>query len=177
MGRADFICADVYNLPAYFSGQFDVVNAEGGILAWLPDMRAFARVVAGCLRPGGIFYIRDSHPFRRVIFPVVVDGHGELKLYHYFSQEPIGIDMRGSYAQTDTDTCHTVYFWVHGIGEIITELSGAGFHIEFLHEFPKVYDVFPTNIRLNQGQFEQHILHNWSIPDTISLRATLTGSR
>lgn len=87
------------------------------------------------------------------------------------------MDMRGSYAQPDADSHHTVYFWVHGIGEIITELSSAGFHIEFLHEFPKVYDEFPTSIKTGPGGFEQHMLQNWAIPSTFSLRATLMVSR
>ena len=170
---ADFICADVYDLPESFSGKFDLVYTEGGILTWLPDMQAYAKAVVRCLKPGGIFYIRDSHPFRRVIFPAVLDGQGELRYYHYFSHDPTCMDMRGSYAQPNADTHHTVYFWVHGIGEIITELSNAGLHIEFLHEFPKVYEVFPTNIRTDQGQFQQHNLHNWAIPSTFSLRAVL----
>jgi len=174
--NAEFVCVDVYDLPESFLRQFDVVYAEGGILMWLPDIHNFAKVVARCLKPGGLFYLRDSHPFRRVIFPLVMDGHGELRQYHYFSQEPIRVDMRGSYAQPLSDAYHSVYFWVHGIGEIITALSAVGLRIEFLHEFPKVYENFPTTLQANRGQFEQHILHNFAIPDTFSIRATLITS-
>lgn len=173
---AEFVRADVYHLPEYFRGRFDVVYTEGGVLMWLPDINSFANAVARCLKPGGIFYIHDSHPFRRVIFPLVVDGHGELKQYHYFSQEPVCLDMRGSYAQPNSDTCHTVYFWVHGIGEVISALSTVGLRIQFLHEFPKVYENFSTMLQAHSGQFEEHILHDFAIPSTFSIRAILETS-
>jgi SAM-dependent methyltransferase len=171
---AEFLCADVYELPENYSGQFDLVYAEGGILAWLPELGEFTRIVARCLKPGGIFYLRDNHPFRRVIFPAVVDRNGDTQYYRYFSKEPTCIEMEGSYAQPKADSSHKVYFWVHNIGEIITELSSSGLHIEFLHEFPKIYETFPTNIRIQPGKFEQHILKNWPIPNIFSLRAKLT---
>lgn len=174
---AEFICADVYALPKRLNGQFDIVYTEGGVLAWLPDLYRWAQVVALCLKPGGRFYIRDSHPFRRVLFPIAIDVHGQPAYYRYFSPEPTKIEMRGSYAQPNADTLYTAYFWVHGIGEIVTALCSAGLRIEFLHEFPKVYDALPTSLRTALGQFETLVLHDWAIPNTFSLRASLPMRR
>jgi SAM-dependent methyltransferase len=169
----EFLCCNVYHLPDRLAGQFDIVYTEGGILAWLPDLQAYADAIARCLKPGGIYYIRDSHPFRRVIFPVVEGSDGQLAYYHYFSHEPTSIHMRGSYAQTKADSIHTVYFWVHGLGETITALCNAGLRIEFVHEFPKRYERLPTVLRNITGETRNTILHDWDIPSTFSLRASL----
>jgi len=170
---AEFICCDVYHLPDEFAGQFDIVYTEGGVLAWLPDLPAYANAVARCLKPGGIYYLRDSHPFRRVIFPVVEDSEGHRAYYNYFSNVPTCITMQGSYARPTTGTPRPVYFWVHGLGEVITALCDAGLHIEFLHEFPKRYERLPTVLRTITGEGKDHILHDWAIPSTFSLRASL----
>ena len=41
---------------------FDVVYTGIGALCWLPDIRRWAGVVAGLLRPGGRLFIREGHP-------------------------------------------------------------------------------------------------------------------
>jgi SAM-dependent methyltransferase len=171
--RAEFVCADACDLPARFTGQFDVVYTEGGVLAWLPDVNAFVQSAARCLRPGGVFYLRDSHPFRRVLFPLVKDRHGELIRYEYFSGQPTRIDMRGSYARPDAETNHQVYFWVHGIGEVVSALCAAGLRIEFLHEFPKVYTDIPVAVHAGPGQFDQVRLEKLAVPSSFSIRARL----
>lgn len=52
---------------------------------WLPDIHSWARIIVGCLKPGGTFYLRDSHPFRRLVFPIVLDAHGQPADNQYFS--------------------------------------------------------------------------------------------
>jgi SAM-dependent methyltransferase len=170
---AEFICCDVYHLPDEFACQFDFVYTEGGVLTWLPDLPAYARAVARCLKPGGIYYIRDSHPFRRVIFPVVEGSDGQRACYNYFSAEPTCITMQGSYARPTVGKQRQVFFWVHGLGEIITTLCNAGLCIEFVHEFPKRYERLPTVLRTITGEIKGQIFHGWEIPSTFSLRASL----
>jgi SAM-dependent methyltransferase len=41
---------------------FDLVYTGVGALCWLPDVRRWAAVVAGLLRPGGRLFIREGHP-------------------------------------------------------------------------------------------------------------------
>jgi len=171
--NARFICSDLYDLPEVLSEPFDIVYTSGGVLPWLPDLKAWGRVIAQYMKPGGIFYLRDSHPFRRVMFPIVADGAGNIAQYHYFSSNPTRLEMRGSYAQPNADANHPAYFWVHGIGEIVSDLCEAGLKIEFLHEFPKVYENFAGYLQPKPGQYEMHILHEWAVPNVFSLRATL----
>ena len=44
------------------AGDFDLVFTGIGALCWLPDIRRWAGVVAGLLRPGGRLFIREGHP-------------------------------------------------------------------------------------------------------------------
>jgi SAM-dependent methyltransferase len=169
---ARFICEDIYRLPDVLEGQFDVIYTAEGVLTWLPDLAGWAGLIARYLKPGGIFYIKEYHPFRRVVFPHRVDAAGRSIQYRYFSGEPVRIEERGSYAQPEADTVDTAYYWVHSLGKIVTALCAAGLRLEFLHEFPKVYASFPTYQETDPGQFEMTVLKDWAIPNMFSLRAT-----
>ena len=39
------------------------IKSHVGVLAWLPDLHGWAQVAARFLKPGGIFYIVELHPF------------------------------------------------------------------------------------------------------------------
>ncbi len=56
--------ADLYDAPAAIlePAAFDRVFVTWGTICWLPDLRAWAKVVAHFLRPGGIFYFAEGHP-------------------------------------------------------------------------------------------------------------------
>ena len=60
---ARFVLSEFYEAPAAIPSEtFDVVYTGVGALNWLPDIAGWARVVAGFLAPGGLFYIRENHP-------------------------------------------------------------------------------------------------------------------
>ena len=63
---ARFVLSDVYDAPAAVGEQYDVVYTSAGVLAWLGDLPRWGAVVAQCLQPGGVFYIREIHPFSQV---------------------------------------------------------------------------------------------------------------
>lgn len=138
--EARFVRANLYDLPDALEGDFDLVYTSGGVLGWLPDIRAWARVVAHFVRPGGRFYITEVHPVAQVF---AEDGvaPGELVLgYPYWEHEsPISAPVVGSYADRAAAVrTKTEHGWDHGLGEIVTALIEAGLRIEFLHEFPFV---------------------------------------
>ena len=67
------------------------------------------------------------------------EGVRDLRLrYAYFTQpEPISVATKGSYADRNARVTQEVeYGWNHALGEIVTALTTAGLHIDFLHEFP-----------------------------------------
>jgi SAM-dependent methyltransferase len=133
---ANFVCANIYDLPSVLSGEFDIVFASHGVLPWLPDLQTWAKVIAHFLWRGGAFYIVESHPFAHV-FDNGDDATDLRVCYHYFeSSEPIKCEANGSYADRDAD-CHiTNYQWDHSMSELLNALLSAGLQIEYLREYP-----------------------------------------
>lgn len=135
---ARFVCSNLYDLPAALAGTFDVVYTSRGVLGWLPDVRAWARVVAHFLAPGGRFFITEVHPIVQALEDEDVRP-GELRLrYPYWEHaEPLVFQVTGSYADREADVGEKVeHGWDHGLGEIVTALIDAGLTLESLVEHP-----------------------------------------
>lgn len=133
-----FVLANLYDLPAELDGAFDVVYTSRGVLGWLPDIRAWAQIVAHFVAPGGRFFITEIHPILQTFENEGV-APGELRLaYPYWEhQEPLVFPVKGSYADLDADVGdQSEYGWDHGLGEIVTALIDAGLVIEKLVEHP-----------------------------------------
>ncbi len=135
---ARFVCSNLYDLPNALDGTFDIVYTSRGVLGWLPDIRAWARVVAHFLAPGGTFFITEAHPVMNVFENEGV-APGELRLtYPYWEhREPLTFAVKGSYADPDADVGDlTEHSWDHSLGEIVTALIDAGLRIDKLIEYP-----------------------------------------
>ncbi len=135
--RAAFAQSDVERLPDRLSGSFDVVFTSWGALIWLGDLERWADVVAHYLRPGGVLYIAEFHPYA---FLVADDARPDSMRvgYPYFMHGvPQRFDDESDYADPDARTEHTVTFeWLHGFAEIIDPLLRRGLRLDFLHELP-----------------------------------------
>jgi SAM-dependent methyltransferase len=130
--EAEFVAADVYAARDVLDGQFDFVYTSRGILGWLPDLGAWASVVAELLAPGGFFYMHEIHPFY-LVFDLAAP---ELRVTNPYFPRSEPARVRQSYAGAgEDDPGEPGYAWVHNIGEIVTALADAGLLIEFLHEF------------------------------------------
>jgi SAM-dependent methyltransferase len=135
---ARFVESNLYDLPDALEGQFDVVYTSRGVLGWLPDIAAWARVVTHFLAPGGRFFITEAHPVMNVFENEGV-APGELRLtYPYWEHaEPLTFAVKGSYADPDADVHDQVeHSWDHGLGEIVSALIDAGLVIKTLVEHP-----------------------------------------
>ncbi len=136
--EARFVQSNLYDLPDALQGEFDVVYTSRGALGWLPDIRAWARVVAHFVAPGGVFFITEAHPVVNSFENEGVDP-GELRLaYPYWEHaQPLIFPAVGSYADPDADVGdENEHSWDHGLGEIVTALIDAGLQIETLIEHP-----------------------------------------
>jgi SAM-dependent methyltransferase len=138
---ARFVRSNIYDAPQAIGNEtFDIVYTSRGVLGWLPDIRAWGRVAATFVRPGGRFYVTEIHPVAQVFDDEGV-APGELRLrYPYWSHvEPISLDAHGSYADPSANTEGLrEHGWDHSLGEIVSALIDAGLRIDFLHEFPFV---------------------------------------
>ena len=134
---ARFVHSNVYDLPQYLDGQFDVVFTSYGALIWLPDLAGWARVISHFLKPGGIFYVVDGHPFAYVFDDEAADRL-DVRYPYFHSDQPLRFepDGSGSYADETAVVTTSTREWVHSLGDIMNSLISAGLEIEFLHEFP-----------------------------------------
>jgi SAM-dependent methyltransferase len=145
-----FVCCDVYDLPRHLDGRFDVVFTSAGVLAWLPDLGGWADVIRHFLAPGGVFYLREFHPFAD-IFDDDPDATSPRIRYPYFhADEPMEFGPHvGTYACAGARIRTRSYEWVHPISDVVNALIGAGLRLEFLHEFP--YRTYPSHPFLTRG--------------------------
>src|SRR5699024_9100412 len=98
----EYVEANVYDAREAVEGAFDLVYTSLGVLCWLPDVTAWAQVVASLLRPGGRFLIRDDHPMFMTVGEDVSDGL-RIEQPYFQRPEPMTWDEAGSYVQSPQD--------------------------------------------------------------------------
>jgi hypothetical protein len=144
------------------------------VLGWLPDLDAWAQVIAHFLKPGGFFYLREFHPFADIM-----DDRSPVRMptphYPYFhSAEPFecGPDS-GSYADRNSPVRVHHYEWAHSFSDIINSLITAGLRLEFLHEFPfTTYQSHPFLTQGDDGHW-RYVEATESLPLMFSLKAIM----
>ncbi len=164
---AKFICSDIYNLPDVLDKQFDIIFTSYGVLCWLKDIKKWAKIINHFLKPGGIFYIAELHPFTNILTY-------DFKLaFKYFERGPDIDDSDGTYTDWSAKIKGCTYVWSYTIGDVVNSLINEGLKIKFIHEFPyTMYDQFPGLMKKNsKGQYvlkDKHI----EIPLLFSLMAS-----
>jgi SAM-dependent methyltransferase len=131
---ARFVQSDVYDATSVIEEQFDVVYTGIGALNWLPDIRVWAHVAAGFVRPGGFLYLYEAHPMWATLDDERTD-QALVVTYPYFEtpkpNEWVGAE---SYVDGPPLTNQRTFEWTHGLGEVVTAMIDAGLRIEFVHE-------------------------------------------
>ncbi len=172
---AEFVCCELSELPSRLSGEFDIVFTSAGVLPWLPALRVWAGVIAHFLKPGGVFYIREAHPFARVMDDEQAPECPPRLRYPYFhTTEPMQFpgDDSGDYADPDARVGVPHCEWWYTIGDVINSLIEAGLRLEFLHEFDFVsYQSHPFLKQGKDGRWRYPKAPE-TLPLTFSLKAT-----
>lgn len=123
---------DVLEARAAVRGDFDLVYTSIGTICWLDDLDRWAAQIAGLLRPGGTFYIRDSHPVLLTIDP---DAAELVQRDRYFAN---GLAQQWfgeyTYAGGTKLTATRTFEWPHPLSEVVNALIGAGLELLRLDE-------------------------------------------
>jgi len=181
VAQVRFVHADLYAAPdalPELAGRFDLVFTTWGTIPWLPDLTAWARVVAHFLRPGGAFYFADGHPAA-----LVFDDRGEGGeeggrpgwLVPYFERAPRMFDDPTDYADPEARLANRrTVEWLHPLADILGALRAAGLRLDWLHEHPRVaWQMFRGLVPDADG------LWTWPgqpwLPLAVSLRAEAVG--
>ena len=117
----------------------------------MPDLKPWGQLIAERLKPGGTFFIAEFHPI--VWMFDYLDANLKMK-YGYMQDEVIYEAYEGTYADQNSKMISKEYAWNHGLGEVVTALTEAGLHIEYLKEFDESpYDVLPNLEKTDSGMY------------------------
>ena len=132
--KATFVQGTVDEAPRLTPGPFDLVFTTWGTLCWLPDMTAWARVIASVLAPGGELYCGDAHPG----FYVLEEFDGKLLLTYDFqtpADRPLEFVEATTYTGDTTVMTHqSTREWIHPLSAILGALIDAGLTITMFRE-------------------------------------------
>ena len=140
--RARFIRADLYTLPDILDERFDIVFMSYGALFWLADLTHWAEIVARYLKPGGICYMVEIHPFGNLFTNEPEEASGlrfRVANTYFHGARPVEerVALHGSAAGAPSEA--TLRAWSYGMGEVLTALIAAGLRIEYVHELPMLH--------------------------------------
>lgn len=165
--NVEFICCDLYALPANLNKQFDVVFTSYGTIGWLPNLDKWAAVISKFLKPGGQFVFVEFHP---VVW--MFDDDFEKIGYRYFNSGAIVETENGTYADRSANIEQQSVTWNHSISEVLNSLIRNGLEINAFDEFDySPYNCFKHTVEFEPGKYRIKHLDN-KIPMLFSLRAT-----
>lgn len=126
--------SDVYSALQKTTKKFDFVYTGVGAICWLPDIKKWAEVVAGLLKPGGFLFIRESHPMLWSVGNSRPNGDIAIDL-HYFEGQ--------AYEDSDIET-------YTGEGEVASPRN-----ISFNHSLSEIFNALWNN-KMEIKIFEEH---------------------
>ncbi|MEE9409992.1 MAG: methyltransferase domain-containing protein [Candidatus Heimdallarchaeota archaeon] len=169
---ARFLNSNIYDLPDILDEQFDIVFTSYGVLTWLPDLKKWGKIVSRYLKPGGIFFIAEFHPFSMVFD----EEHSSELVYKYpYFHSEVPMHFKSEYTYTDSEkTIENVdaYEWQHSFADIITALLDAGLTIIEVKEYPFTnFGHFPF-VKKCKDRYWRVKNNRFEIPLMFSLKAT-----
>ncbi|WP_282134510.1 class I SAM-dependent methyltransferase [Seonamhaeicola maritimus] len=148
---AKFVCCNVLDTSVFIKDTFDIVFTSYGVIGWLPDLKPWGQMIAERLDKGGTFYMVEFHP---IVWMFDYIKEQPVMKYGYMQDEVIYEEYEGTYADEHSKMISKEYGWNHGIGEIISALTEAGLHIEYLREHNEApYNVLPDLVETENGMF------------------------
>ena len=124
--KVEYVQSTIADAADALAGRtFDVVYTSIGVLCWLDDLDQWARLIAGLLRPGGVFYLREGHPMVQAMDCEAPAG--ELRLgWPYFNCGPQLDEGCQDYSSPVPLQHVRTYEWAHPLSEVIGSLLHAG---------------------------------------------------
>jgi SAM-dependent methyltransferase len=143
---AEFLCADVTDLPSELFSIADLVYTGRGSLPWVLDLEAWSESVSRLLRPKGLLFIFEGHPldalWEREAERLVLRPH-----VGYFDETPD--ESPGFPADVVARECGAdrprVLERQWRPGEVIEALLARGLELKGFREYPEMFwNQFPN---------------------------------
>lgn len=132
--ECDFLCSDIYDLPADTRSDFDIVLITIGVINWMPDPQKFFEVVASLLKKDGSLLIYETHPFLEVF-----DPHSDEPFkptISYFQKTPWVDSYPIVYDGSSHSEISPSYWFNHSLGTIVTACGQNNMFVTQLREYP-----------------------------------------
>ncbi|MGZ2371442.1 class I SAM-dependent methyltransferase [Ancylomarina sp. YFZ004] len=163
-----FFRSNVYDIENVLNETFDIVYTSYGAINWLDDLDKWAKLISRFLKPNGIFYMVEFHPFRYTL-----NDKSEIS-NSYFKSKALETVVEKSYTDKSEISNQNLKHieWHHSLSEVLNSLIFNGLKIEFLNEFPyQVYNCFPNLIESEKGKWVSE-KYGDKIPHMYSVKAT-----
>jgi len=169
---ARFVPGNVYDAPRLLGERYDIAYVTWGAINWLPDIRAWAQVVADLLEPGGFLYLIEGHPYAMTLDQKDAAAPIVATYPYWHKPQPLVFRSDVSYTGEQTKLANTeMHEWIHPVGELVGALLAAGLELEFLHEHPILaWQLVPTMVETEGRMYRLPDGHP-NLPLALSLKA------
>jgi len=167
---ARFVQSNIYDARSVLEEAYDIVYTSKGVLTWLRDIVEWGRVVAHFLKPGGLFYLMEMHPFLNVL---EMETAGDLTFkYRYFHQpEAIVWEDDADYANPDYIAKTASHEWDWTVSDIVNALLDAGLELDFVHEYEKLFFKLFSTMTTDDGRWFTLPDYAGKLPLLLTMRA------
>ncbi len=142
-----FVACNILEIDPKYYNSFDFIMFTIGAITWFEDLGQLLKKVALCLKPGGIFFINDYHPFIGMLpMPGEEEFDSEQKnriMYSYFRKEPWIENSGMGYISPEFES-KTFTSFSHTMSDLINASIQNGMQIKSLQEYN--YDVGMTDV-------------------------------
>lgn len=150
--NCEFVACDIFCIDESYHNKFDFICFTIGAITWFEDLALLFKKAAKCLKPDGILFINDFHPFMNMLPMPEEDDFDANNLdkvaYSYFRKEP-WIENSGMGYITPQYKSKTFTSFSHTLSDIVNSAVCAGISIKALNEFS--YDVGLTDVYDGKG--------------------------
>lgn len=147
--NTEFICCDVYDLPMFFAGKFDIIFTSYGTIGWLLDLDRWAGVISRFLKKADTFVFAEFHP---VVW--MFDDDFNTISYTYHQSNAIEENMDETYTGKQKMESMPSISWNHGLAEVFTALHSAGLAIDIFKEYNySPYNCFKGTKQVSEKQY------------------------
>lgn len=142
--EVEFVCTDVYNIPAEYLSRFDIVYITIGAFGWLPDLDKFFGIITQLLKQDGQLFVYEMHPILNMYSP----DKGTETLRSYFATEPSYEENEPDYLDPSKVVTAGSYWFQHKMSDIISACINHRLMIthfeEYGHDITAAYAAFES---------------------------------
>lgn len=131
-----YVVTDIYDIDIEkYSGHFDMLYLEGGILHYFNDIEKFMSLLFSLLKDDGVMILSDFHPLRRCF----VSSNSKIEYsiqQNYFDEELHSGDVayKHYFDQDEQQDFPDVSIRLYTLSDIINSVITSGFNIKKFDE-------------------------------------------